>query len=80
MFQVRTMKSSSSQVEAMIQDAPSHADCTRNVAATIASKTPTNLIIHDRTNVLSAVSAEQFFQRDFLPEFSRSGLSCMRRE
>lgn len=75
-----------SQVEEIIQDAPSHADCARSLAARIGSKTHklnnpppslshTNLVINDRTNVLSTVSAEQFFQRYFLPEL-RAAISA----
>jgi hypothetical protein len=80
-----------SQVEAIIQEAPSHADCARNLAARICTKTRklnnplpslshTNLVIHDRTNVLSTVSAEQFFQRHFLPELRAAITATLFRE
>lgn len=68
-----------SQVDAIIQDAPSLADCARNLAARVRTKgeklgdpppglSHTNLVVHDRTNVLATVSREQFFPLYFLPE------------
>ena len=72
-----------SQVEAIIHDAPSLAACAQSLAAMIRVKSEKlasrpaflshiNLIVHDRTNVLSATPPEQFFRLYFQPELRAS--------
>jgi hypothetical protein len=68
-----------SQIDAIIQDAPAVVECARGLSAMIRAKADklgvtssvlshTNLILHDRTNVLPTISREEFFRRYFLPE------------
>jgi len=68
-----------SQIEAIIQDAPPLPECAHALACLINAKTQklanppatlahVNLLIHDRTNVLSTLPRERFFQLYFLPE------------
>jgi hypothetical protein len=67
-----------SQLNAILQNAPSPADCARSLTGMVSAKAEkllnfsatlshTNLILHNRTNVLP-ISSDQFFRLYFLPE------------
>lgn len=79
------------QVEAIIHDAPPLAACAQSLAAMIRAKSEKlasppailshiNLIVHDRTNVLSSILPEQFYRLYFQPELRASLAAATFRE